>query len=737
LLKGRLVLEWSVIALVATLLVFAALSSGATRRFDNLLYDAASVWRAAPPSDKILIVAIDNQSLARIGKWQWPRQRHADLIARLAPAKPSAIAYDVMFLEEADDGSDTALAAAMTRDVPVLLPVLYETPGLNGADYDLYRPVPILAKAARNVGTVNLLFDSDGLVRRAQLETRTGDRQIPHLMEVTHRAVTGTVSTTYKNVVADNPGDRGPEAGTILIPFHAEGAFRSVSFSSVLAGEVPKAFFKDKIILVGATAPGLGDRFPVPGPAGSTMSGVEIQANMLNGLMNNSFVQTAPFWMSLLAGLVPIWLLLVSFLKFRPNRNLLVSMFLIVLVILLSLATVVFSGLWIPPGPALLGLILIYPLWGWRRLEALSSFVGTQAKALRAEPGLSSEWVAPATGLDSIAAEAAELQNVIGTLRSVQRFMSDVISGFPDAVCVVDHDNQITLTNEAGRDLLGPDVVGQKLSSVLMRQKQQDGPDDELTLDDGRTFLIRRVPLTLDKAMRYGAIVRFADITRLKVADRERAQVLEFLSHDMRTPQAAIISLLEQNGEKPAEPSMLARINGYARQTLKLADNFVHRARFASIKELKDDVNLSSVIAEAIDSCWSQAQLKKISVTATGLEIEAFIQGDASALTRAFINLIDNAIKYSPIGSHVTCALETESGSVLCTIVDQGPGLPQARLDDLFAAYGARGTQTVTGAGLGLAFVKAVADRHKAEVSCTSDSTGTRFALRFPLVEEE
>jgi signal transduction histidine kinase len=405
-------------------------------------------------------------------------------------------------------------------------------------------------------------------------------------------------------------------------------------------------------------------------------------------------------------------------------------------VILLSLAAVVFSGLWIPPGPALLGLILIYPLWGWRRLEALSSFVGKQAKALRAEPGLSSEWVAPATGLDSIAAEAAELQNVIGTLRSVQRFMSDVISGFPDAVCVVDHDNQITLTNDAGRDLLGPDVVGQKLSSVLMRQKQQDGPEDELSLDDGRTFLIRRVPLTLDKAMRYGAIVRFADITRLKAADRERAQVLEFLSHDMRTPQAAIISLLEQNGENIPEPSMLARISGYARQTLKLADDFVHRARFASIKELKDDVNLSSVIAEAIDSCWSQAQLKKISITATGLDAEAFIQGDASALTRAFINLIDNAVKYSPPGSHVTCALEITSGSVLCTIVDQGPGLPQARLDDLFAAYGARGTQTVTGAGLGLAFVKTVADRHKAEVSCTSDATGTCFALQFPLAED-
>jgi CHASE2 domain-containing sensor protein/signal transduction histidine kinase len=735
LLKARLFIEWSVIAFVATLVVCAALVSGATRRFDNLIYDAASVWRAAPPSDKILIVAIDNQSLAKIGKWQWPRQRHAELIAQLATAKASAIAYDVLFVENADIAADQALATAMTGGVPVLLPVLYEMPGLNGAAYDLFLPVEPLAQAAHNLGTVNLLFDSDGIVRRAQLETRTQDRRIPHLMEVTYRAVSGRMSDTYQKSVADKPDSTASDAETVLIPFHSEGAFRSVSFSSVLVGEVPVSFLQDKIILVGATAPGLADRFPVPGPAGSTMSGIEIQANMLNGLMHNSFVMPAPFWANLLAGLAPIWLLMLGFLKFRPNANLLASLLLIVIVIAVSLAAVVFSGLWIAPGPALLGLILVYPLWGWRRLEALSSFVGKQAKALRAEPGLAREWVAPASGLDSVAVEADELQKVIGTLRSVQRFMSDIISGFPDAVCLVDQDNLVTLTNEAGRDLLGADSVGKKLSSLLMSLKKKDGPEDELALSDGRTFLIRRVPLTLDKSMRYGAIVRFADITRLKVADQERSQMLEFLSHDMRAPQAAIISLLEQHGGRALEPTVLARIQGYAHQTLKLADDFVHRARFAAVTDLIDDVNLASVIAEAVDRCWPQAQQKKISLTTTGLDAEAFVRGDTSAVTRAFVNLIDNAVKYSPDASQVVCSLDIKDGKAVCTIKDQGPGLPEARRDDIFAAYGARGKSSAIGAGLGLAFVKVVADRHKAAVSCTSDSSGTSFTLTFSLAD--
>lgn len=737
-LKGRLLLEWSVIALIAALVVSSAVYFGFTRRVDNLLYDSASVRRAAPASDKILIVAIDNESLAELGNWPWPRSIHSSMISRLAGAKVKTIAYDILFVESADTATDTALAQAMMRGTPVVLPVLYETPGKNGTSHDLYLPVTPVAKAAKGLGTVNLVFDEDGIVRRAQLETRTDTESIPHLMEMAYRSTTGTPSPAFTKLLAHSSKSSAADAGTVLIPFQPETAFRHVSFNKLLAGEVPGIFLRDKIILVGATAPGLRDRFPVPGPAGSSMSGIAIQANMLNGLLNSHFISAAPQWVGLVYSLVPIVILMLCFLKFRPNINLAISLALIVLVFAVSLVILASAGLWIPPGPALLGIALIYPLWGWRRLEALSSFVTSEAKSLKSEPALANEWISPASGLDSIAAEASELRNIIGTLRGVQRFLSDVVAGFPDAVCVVDHENKVSLANDAALDVLGSDIKGQSLSDLISRLNQsRDSKADELFLQDGRTFLIRRAPLTLDKSFRSGAIIRFADITRLKEADREREQVLEFLSHDMRAPQAAIISLLEMNRAQPSENNIWKRVSDYAQQTLKLADDFVQRARLVSVKELRDEVNLASLIAESIDICWPNAKQKHIKITATGLDQEAYVMGDASSLVRAFTNLIDNAIKYSPHDSNVQILLHEhpETGSLICTVSDQGPGIPPARLQDLFAAYGARGKQGVSGVGLGLAFVKSVVDHHKGTINCTSDSlAGTTFKVQFPIL---
>jgi CHASE2 domain-containing sensor protein/signal transduction histidine kinase len=731
LLKGRLFLEWSAIALIATLLGFAAVTNGFTRRFDNLVYDIASTWRAAPAPDNILIIAIDNQSLSRLGKWQWTRATHAALLNRLAPAHPKAVAYDVLFTEPADAAADAALASAIGRVGTVVLPVLYDIPGLNGASHDLFLPVPPLARAAKGLGTVNLLFDSDGLVRRAQLETRIGKERRPHLMEMAFRAASGSHSTTYQALLQDSQG-------TVMIPFLPEGAFRSVAFANVIAGEVPQAFFKNKIILVGATAPGLGDRFPVPGPAGSTMSGVEIQANMLSGLMHNRFVRDVPQWLAIVGALLPIWILMCSFLRLRPGHNLLVSLLLIATVCAIALAGLVSFGVWLPPGPALLGLIIVYPLWGWRRLEALSSFVGRQAQQLRAESGMALARPRSAEGLDSVAAEAADLGNIIGAMRSVQRFMSDVVTGFPDPVCVVDATQKVTLANAAARDLLGADMRGLTLPQLFERMKAiKSEQSDEIALADGRTFLIRQAPLSDAAEQSGGAIIRFADISQLKQADKAREQMLEFLSHDMRTPQAAIISLLDMKEPQSNDAYVLRRIQGYARQTLKLADDFVHRARFETVTDLKDEVNIGATIAEAIDVCWPHAQQQQIKISSRGLEQEAFVRGDQSALVRAFTNLIDNALKYASPGSEVVCSLNV-AAQAICTISDQGPGIPAERLAELFKAYGPRGTQTVSGSGLGLAFVKMIVDRHKGSISCTSAADiGTHFELQFPLLDDE
>lgn len=743
-LRSRLLIEWIVILLVATACVAAAGYSGFTRRFDNLLYDGAAAARAAPADDRILIVTIDNYSLARIGKWQWTRDVHAQMIDRLSGAGAKAIAYDVLFVEPAIPADDAALAQAVARSRRVLLPVLYNVPGLNGADYDIFRPISALSNGAAGLGTVNLVFDQDGLVRRAQIETLSKSTRYQHLMELAYRSVTGKSSRAYRRLeptrrTNDQADDR--EGDTILIPLREAGSFRRVSFANVLSGEVPDQFLKGKVILVGGTADGMGDTYPVAAAAGSTMSGIEFQANLLNALFSDKYVIRAPLWLSILAGLMPVWLLMLLFLRLRPTTNLITSVAFVAAVVVLSFAGVAFAGFWIPPGPALLGLLLVYPLWGWRRLEALSSFVSRETAAVRLDVGQADASHQSRTGLDSIAAQAAALRSVIGELRGVRRFMSDVVTGFPDAICVVDRDLRITLANTAAADVLGSELDGQHIGAMLGLASPGTNLDsDEMRTKDGRTFLIRKVPLTNDMGEDAGSIIRFADISRLRDADKEREEMLEFLSHDMRAPQAAIITLLEGQKETGGTDAKLwQRVRDNARKTLKLAEDFVQNARLASTELAMEPVPIAGALAEAVDLVWPEANRKKVKITAEGLEDETFIGGDHGALVRAFTNLIDNAVKYGASGGEVFCRIDRATEKeVRCTISDKGPGLPEQRKSDPFARFGARGEAGASGSGLGLAYVKKVVDRHGGTIAWSSEAgQGTTFILSFPISEDD
>ncbi len=718
-LRRRILAEWSAIALFALLLVCGAIYSGLTERFDNLLYDSASRFYAAPRSDKILIAEIDNDSLAALGAWPWSRATHARMIRALTESGAKVIAYDVLFLEPGDTSGDQALGEAIQVAPPVVLPVLYQVPGLNGAEADLLRPLPSIARSAQQ-GSVNLVFDSDGLIRRFELESRLAGQKMPHLMELAYRATNGSAPSAASSTAVE-PHDT-------LVPFAATGSFRHVPFAKLLAGEVPSAFLRGKTVLVGATAPGLGDQYSVPGAQG-TMTGIEIQANLLSALISNRTIAplARPIWAGL--SLAPVMLLMLAFLRLTPGANLAASLLAIGVVIVASLSVLALLGVWVPPGPALLGLIIVYPLWGWRRLQALSSFVSGQAALLASDlkDGRKTKAVG---GLDRIAEEATALGRVIGDMRSVRQFMADVIAGFPDPICVADASGQVTLANAAAERVLGQDVVGEVFDRALGRLPSavEDG-DGEVKDAAGHHYLLRRVPFRDGSHAAGGEIIRLADITELKQAGQEREEMLQFLSHDMRAPQAAIIALAN-HPEGQASP--WARVSAYARHTLDLADEFVQLARLRSVGVSKEAVDIANVMTEAIDLCWAAAKAKRSVIFAEGIDDPVFVSGDGSALTRVFANLIGNAVKYCPEGSEIRCSLKEVGGQAECTVADNGPGLPMDRVEDAFLRFGSR--QDASGSGLGLAFVKGVIDQHHGEVTVVSaPGNGTRFKVTVPL----
>ena len=112
------------VAVVLAALAFALALGGWTWRADRLVYDIGlSFWRRPVP-EGIVIVAIDDASVAAIGRWPWPRAVHSTLLARLAAARPRAIGLDVTFSEpDADPAQDALLARQLAAAAPVVAAV--------------------------------------------------------------------------------------------------------------------------------------------------------------------------------------------------------------------------------------------------------------------------------------------------------------------------------------------------------------------------------------------------------------------------------------------------------------------------------------------------------------------------------------------------------------------------------------------------------------------------------------
>ncbi len=673
---------------------------------------------------RILLVKIDEQSLAAIGPWPWPRKVHADLIDRLSQAGVAAIGYDVLFSERGLPADDQALAAALARSGRVAIPASAQLPGPAGRSFAVRLPTPEIARAAHRIGHVNVLFDRDGKVRRVRMQVAGRTEPMPHLMQELSRDL-------------QPAGQPLPEE--LVIPFVPAGSVPAVSAEKLLAGDVPPAILKDRIVLVGATVQGLGEVLPVPARAGNLMPGVEVQANILNAILGNSWIQDAGPVPAAAIALGLLVLVMLSYWRLSPDQGLAITLAVALAAVILSFLGLSLLRLWVSPMSLLVALLLAYPLWNWRRLSVLNAFVEQEARWLNLALGNPRGARTGRSGLDSIALAAARLRHLIGELRSRGSFLRDVVEGMPDALGVVDQDGRVVVANQRAKRLFGEDAEGNLARNLLSRiTAERPDKDGEVLLSDGRTMLIKRVSLSAHGAEPGGAILRLADISARRNAELAREEALEFLSHDLRAPQASILTLLDAAEANPAAPLPLARIRGYAARSLKLADDFVQLARLATLTPQREPVDLAGVFEEAIDGVYASARAKRVSVTLDAPNSLPPIAADAWLLIRAVGNLLDNAVKYSPPDAIVRCSLSVVPGAtaaeqaIVCTIADSGPGIPAERLAALFKRFGTKDTATDRSAGLGLAFASNAVRLLDGTIQCDSSSAGTTFCLTFP-----
>lgn len=737
--------EWWVVALLSTVIAIFLVIERVTERLDSLAYDLIERQQRYDPDPRILLVTIDQRSLEELGPWPWPRERHARLIEMLARNHPKAIAYDVLFIDPGPD--DAALGAAIAL-APLHVPMLFDVPGKNGRAYDKVLPVEQVRRGTTGVGHVNLVLDTDGVIRRIRRYEGIGEAW-PHLMELVRR--------TALDLPIDAPaGDTMP----LLISYAGPpGHFPSIDAATVLRGEVPAELLRDRLILVGATAQGLGDYHATAvSHSGGAMSGLEIQANFLNDLLTGRIVREGGLLSQLLFTIIPLWLLLLGFSRLRPRAAIALCASLALIVMTVTAVALLGFHFWLPPTTALVTLAIVYALWGWRRLAAVSGYMIQELEALRSEPNAFAPAGVIDGPMDPVSRQTALLNVAITQMRDMRRFVTDSLNQLPDAIFVADTNGLILLGNDAGRALNAQfGDGGSNLTSLLSAFQHADrgrageaGNDaiawppgqpeshDQMLLGGELCFDLRATERLAADGQRVGWIMHMVDITQAWQGRKEREETLRFLSHDIRTPLASILALIAASKSADLSPELSRRLSGHAQRSLDLADGFIHLARAQMLDFQMRPLNLPDLMQDAVDELWPQITAHKISIVTEGDDQELLAMGERTLLTRALINLIDNAIKYAGDGSKITCSCSRgridRRPAAVCRIADNGAGLSADQVDTLLGGFQRGPASHQRGAGLGLSFVQTVVQRHGGQLHCDSaPGQGAAFTIALPL----
>lgn len=646
------------------LMLVLALALGFTDgrgRLESAVMDQITALNGRPPPPDIAIVGIDDHSLARLGRWPWRRTVHAALIDRLDEAGVQAIGLDII-LDEPDTQhphDDELLAEALRRSGRVVLPVRMAPRAEPGAVWEASRPAPPFAAAAAALGHIHVELDPDGVARSVFLREGGGGQWWDHFAQVL-RSVAG-----WTRPGEALPGIRRPDGAAPAwardhwwqVPFSGPpGHVARWSYVDVLEGRVPAGALQGKVVLVGATAVGMGDAYPTPmASQHALMPGVEISANVLDALQRGLSLRRAEPWENAMASALMMALALVALRWLQPRAALASIGLLMPAVLVAAWLAHRHAGVQFAPLTGLLALALAYPLWSWRRLEAAMRYLAQEFdRTQRAAPEASGHASAfkPAAG---------------------------------DA---------------------------------------------------------------LDHRMR--AMAEAAE--RLRALQREQEEAWRFISHDMRAPQASILTLIEgQRSQGRVDADMatwLDRIEDHARRTLALAEDYVHLARVRS-GGVRGQVALNDVLFDAVDQQWALAAARQVRLSSEVPEQLCVAHADGLLLTRALVNLIDNAIKFSPPHGAVRCTLACRDGMAVFTVSDEGPGLAPEAQSALFKPFGMAASATssalppdglaspavVQGAGLGLSFVRSVADCHGGRVGVRSmPGQGAAFWLSLPVL---
>ena len=361
---------------------------------------------------------------------------------------------------------------------------------------------------------------------------------------------------------------------------------------------------------------------------------------------------------------------------------------------------------------------------------------------------------------DAMNQMAQELERRIQAVVRQRNETQAVLSSMVEGVVALDPQERVIDLNEAAARLLNQPRTHMKGRSIqeiirnrdlhrLVQITMADGTRNEgdITLYQSGAQILSTccTPLNDSEGHRIGVLLVLNNVTRLRRLENMRSDFAANVSHEIKTPLTAIQGFVETLHQGHVDDPQEARrflgiIKKHVSRLTAIIDDLMQLSRLEQDEDTyrlhPEPCAVKNVIQSAAHLCHNQAAEKQIKIV---MDAEEQLQAtmDADLMEQAVVNLLDNAIKYSPPDSSITVRARRAKSGIVIQVIDGGIGIPHKHLPRLFERFyrvdKAR-SRAAGGTGLGLAIVKHIIQAHGGRVTVNSiQGSGSTFSLHLPV----
>lgn len=350
------------------------------------------------------------------------------------------------------------------------------------------------------------------------------------------------------------------------------------------------------------------------------------------------------------------------------------------------------------------------------------------------------------------------MENTIEEVQYKHLQLTSVLKSISHGIIVIDIDGNIILINDEARRMIKSKCNGKEegkslkqvidMNDILRGIERYIGSKENqtnnVTLDDEIVYRIKIDPVYLQNSKNaiIGSIINIEDITEIVKLENMRKDFVANVSHELKTPLTSINGFVEtliMNEDLPVEKRnrFLAIIQKESDRLKRLIEDILLLSSIESKNNLvTENILLYDVFKEVYEMINYIANSKKIDLSYNFEDEKIVVQAYSDYIKQLLLNLIDNAIKYTPEGGKVTVNQFTRNDEIVIEVIDNGVGIPkedQSKIFQRFYRVDKARSRSVGGTGLGLAITKHIVHSLKGSIMVESElGEGSKFIVRLP-----